>query len=128
MPEERARRGILLLLFVGVLMAALDIAIVGPALPAIQSTFRLDERDVAWVFSIFVLFNLLGTPILAAISDAVGRRAIYLLAIALFTVGSLLTALAPDFGLVLLGRAMQGAGAGGVFPVASALIWESFPA
>lgn len=75
-PEEPTRRGILILLFVGVLMAALDIAIVGPALPAIQSTFKLDERDVAWVFSIFVLFNLLGTPILAALSDSLGRRPI----------------------------------------------------
>ena len=109
-------------------MAALDIAIVGPALPAIQGTFRLDEREVAWVFSIYVLFNLLGTPILAALSDSLGRRAIYLLAVGLFTVGSLLTAIAPDFWLVLLGRAIQGAGAGGVFPVASALIWDSFPA
>lgn len=109
-------------------MAALDIAIVGPALPAIQSTFSLDEWGVAWVFSIYVLFNLLGTPLLAGFSDVRGRRAIYLLAVGLFTTGSLLTAIASDYWLVLLGRAIQGLGAGGIFPVASAMIWDSFPA
>jgi MFS family permease len=100
-------------------MGALDIAIVGPALPAIQDTFGLGERDVAWVFSIYVLFNLLGTPILAALSDSLGRRPIYLLAVALFTVGSLLAAASTDFWVLLLGRAIQGAGGGGIFPVAS---------
>lgn len=109
-------------------MAALDIAIVGPALPAIQNTFSLGERDITWVFSIYVLFNLLGTPILAALSDMLGRRAIYLLAVGLFTAGSLITAIAWDYWIVLLGRVIQGAGAGGIFPVASALIWDHFPA
>ncbi|MDQ3705842.1 MAG: MFS transporter [Chloroflexota bacterium] len=127
MAEARTRKHLLPLIVVGVLMAALDIAIVGPALPAIQRAFLLGERDVAWVFSIFVLFNLLGTPILAALSDRLGRRTLYLLAVALFTAGSALTAISQDFGVLLLGRAMQGVGAGGIFPVASALIWDNFP-
>lgn len=126
--HAQARQRILLLLFVGVLMGALDIAIVGPALPAIQSTFSLGERDVAWVFSIYVLFNLLGTPILAAFSDAVGRRPVYLFAVALFVVGSLLAAVATDYWVLLVGRAIQGTGAGGIFPVASAVIWDTYPA
>jgi MFS family permease len=50
--QAAARQRILILLFAGVLMGALDIAIVGPALPAIQDIFGLGERDVAWVFSI----------------------------------------------------------------------------
>lgn len=85
-------------------MGALDIAIVGPALPAIQDTFGLGERDVAWVFSIYVLFNLLGTPVLAALSDALGWRPIYLLAIALFVTGSLLAAISTAFWVLLRGR------------------------
>lgn len=128
MPQARAGKHVLPLLFAGVLMGALDIAIVGPALPAIQRSFGLGERDVAWVFSIYVLFSLLSTPILAALSDSLGRRPIYLLAVALFTAGSLLTALSTDFWLLLLGRAIQGAGGGGIFPVASAVIWDTFPA
>ncbi|HYP38820.1 MAG TPA: hypothetical protein VEX13_00530 [Chloroflexia bacterium] len=57
MPQAAALPPILLLLLAGVLMGALDIAIVGPALPTIEDTFGLGERDVAWVFSIYVLFN-----------------------------------------------------------------------
>lgn len=128
MAEARARKHLLPLILVGVLMAALDIAIVGPALPAIQTAFAVGERDVAWVFSIFVLCNLLGTSVLAALSDLLGRRTIYLLAVGLFTAGSALTAVSQDFWVLLLGRAIQGAGAGGIFPVAGALIRDNFSA
>ncbi|HMA39206.1 MAG TPA: hypothetical protein VKP10_03965, partial [Gemmatimonadales bacterium] len=63
--NEHSRRSILLLLFVGVLMGALDIAVVGPALPAIRESFGIDERAAAWLFTIYVLTNLIGTPLMA---------------------------------------------------------------
>jgi MFS family permease len=66
--DKKKRNGILLVLFIGVLMGALDIAIVGPALPAIQKQFQIDERAAAWIFSIYVLFNLVGTPFMAKLS------------------------------------------------------------
>ena len=115
------------LLFLGVLMAALDIAIVGPALPAIRTAFGVSERATAWVFTIYVLLNLVGTPLMAKLSDTFGRRSIYVLDVALFAAGSLLVAIAPNFGVLLLGRAIQGLGAGGIFPVASAVIGDTFP-
>jgi MFS family permease len=123
----QARNRLLGVLFIGVLMGALDIAIVGPALPDIQRTFVVDERAAAWVFAIYVLFNLVGTPLMAKLSDSFGRRMIYVLDIGLFALGSLLVALAPSFGLLLAGRAVQGLGAGGIFPVASAVIGDTFP-
>jgi MFS family permease len=125
--QERQRNQILLVLFVGVLMAALDIAIVGPALPAIKASFGVDEQALASVFTIYLLLNLVGTPILGRLSDLFGRRLIYLLSIAAFAVGSLIVAMAPSFELLLAGRAIQGLGAGGIFPVASAVIGDTFP-
>ncbi len=124
-PTSRNR--ILLLLFFGVLMGALDIAIIAPALPAIQKHFGIDDRAKAWVFGIYVLFNLIGTPLMAKLSDARGRRAIYVLDVSLFALGSLVAAISPTFGVLLLGRALQGLGAGGIFPVASAVIGDTFP-
>lgn len=53
--NSRIRNRILLVLFFGVLMGALDIAIVGPALPAIQASFSVDDRAMAWIFSILCL-------------------------------------------------------------------------
>ena len=125
--DSRTRNRLLLVLFVGVLMGALDIAIVGPALPAIQSSFGVDDRALAWVFTIYVLANLVGTPLMAKLSDRAGRRSIYVLDVALFAAGSLVVALSPTFGVLLAGRAIQGLGAGGIFPVASAVIGDTFP-
>ncbi len=121
------RRRILAVLFTGVLMGALDIAIIGPALPAMQEAFGIDERAAAWMLTIYVLFNLIGTPIMAKLSDRYGRRGVYAVDVAIFGAGSLLVAAAPTFGVVLAGRAVQGLGAGGIFPVASAVIGDVFP-
>jgi len=118
---------ILLLLFVGVFMGSLDIGIVGPALPSIQSYFTVDERLLSWVFTIYILFFMLGTPLMAKLSDIYGRKAIYILDIFLFTVGSVLTITSFSFEMLLLGRAVQGLGAGGIFPVANAFIGDIFP-
>ncbi len=125
--ENKQRNRILTVLFFGVLMGALDIAIVGPALPAIRAQFDVSERLLSWIFSIYVLFNLIGTPLMAKLSDLNGRRNIYILDVALFAAGSLLIAFSSSFWVVLVGRAIQGFGAGGIFPVASAVIGDTFP-
>ncbi len=125
--DDVARNRLLRVLFVGVLMAALDIAIVGPALPAIQAHFGVDARAVAWIFTVFVLFNLVSTPLMAKLSDRWGRRRVYTLDVALFAAGSLVVAASPTFEVLLAGRALQAIGAGGIFPVASAVIGDTFP-
>lgn len=126
--EKQKRSRILVVLFLGVLMGALDIAIVGPALPAIQRYFQVGERILAWTFSIYVLFNLIGTPLIAKLSDSYGKRRIYILDVAVFAFGSLIVALSPSFPVLLIGRSIQGLAAGGIFPVASAVIGDTFPA
>jgi len=127
LQETKQRNQLLFLLFFGVLMGALDIAILGPALPSIRAEFRVDERNLAWMFSSYVLFQLVSTPLMAKLSDLYGRRWIYILDIALFGMGSLLVATSTSFTGVLIGRAIQGFGAGGIFPVASAVIGDTFP-
>jgi MFS family permease len=124
---EGRQKKILALLFAGVLMGALDIAIIGPALPAIRETFGIDDRAAAWMLSIYVLFNLIGTPLMAKLSDRYGRRAVYIADVAIFAGGSLLVAFAPNYAMILTGRAIQGLGAGGIFPVAAAVIGDVFP-
>jgi len=125
--ESRNRNVVLAVLFIGVLMGALDIAIVGPALPAIRSYFNVSDRALSWIFSLYVLFNLIGTPLMAKLSDQFGRRSIYIIDVSIFAIGSLVVALSTNFSLVLVGRAIQGFGAGGIFPVASAVIGDTFP-
>src|SRR5690606_21418056 len=124
-PVRPAR--VLAVLFTGVLAAALDIAIVGPALPALQQDFGVGERALSWVFSIYILFNLIGAPLVAKWSDRYGRRRLYVSSVATFAAGSVIVAAAPTFEVLLAGRAVQAFGAGGIFPVASAVIADTFP-
>ena len=121
------RNKILALLFAGVFMGALDIGIVGPALPAIKSAFGTNERIVSWIFTIYILFYMIGTPLMAKLSDMYGRKTIYILDVFLFAVGSAITVSSFSFETLLIGRAIQGFGAGGIFPVASAFIGDTFP-
>ena len=76
-------------------MGALDISIVGPALPSIETFLKIDPRFSGWVFSIYVLFNLIGISLFARMSDIYGRRNIYILALAIFAAGS------PGFGRII---------------------------
>jgi multidrug resistance protein len=125
--EAQQRNRILIVLFLGVLMGALDIAIVGPALPAIQRYFGVSDRLLTWMFSTYVLLNLIGTPLMAKLADLFGRRQVYIVDVTLFALGSLIVFASPNFTVVLVGRAIQGFGSGGIFPVASAVIGDTFP-
>ena len=119
---------ILGVVFMAVLMSALDIAIVGPALPAIAGEFRLTDRILPWILNAYFLMNLAGRPVLGKLSDILGRRMVLATSAAIYGLGALLSALAPNFALLLVGRALQGFGAGGIFPVASAAVTDFLPA
>ncbi|MGZ7095519.1 MAG: MFS transporter [Methanobacterium sp.] len=125
--ENQGEKSVLFLLFIGVFMGSLDIGIVGPALPSIQIYFGVNERILSWVFTIYILFYMVGTPLMAKLSDIYGRKSIYILDVLLFGVGSLITVTSSSFEMLLLGRAIQGVGAGGIFPVANAFIGDIFP-
>jgi len=125
--NTKQRNRLLAVLFLGVLMAAMDIAIVGPALPAIRDAFGTTDRTVTWVFTTYLLANLVGTPVMAKLSDRLGRRDVYVLDVSIFVIGSVVVATAPSLPVVLLGRGIQGFGSGGIFPVASAVIGDTFP-
>src|SRR5204863_4034943 len=122
-----SERAILSVLFAGVLIAALDIAIVGPALPAIRGAFDVSGRALPWVFSVYVLFYVVGTPLLAKRSDRHGRRVVFVQGLALFALGSSVVACAQSYPMLLVGRAVQAFGAGGLFPVAAAVIADTVP-
>ncbi|MEO7386888.1 MAG: MFS transporter [Gammaproteobacteria bacterium] len=104
------------------LMGALDLAIIGPALPAIQAEFGLTTRQLAVLFNAYVLCQMIGTPVLAKFADRLGPRLAYIVGIGLFGCGSLLLVVAQDPAALYYGRAIQGFGAGGIFPIAAAVV------
>jgi EmrB/QacA subfamily drug resistance transporter len=129
LPAADAKQNRLVqVLFVGVFMAALDSAIVGPVLPALRAAFGVDNRTVGLLSTVFSLSSMCSTALMAYFSDRHGRRPVYLTSVALFAIGSLCIAAAPSFDLLLVARAIQGIGAGGIAPVASAVIGDVFTA
>jgi MFS family permease len=124
---DSSSKKLLSLLFAGVLMGALDIAVIGPALPAIKTAFNISTRDASWIFNIYLLLHLVSVPLMAKLSDTYGRRNIYIIDVLLFAIGSIIIVFSWNFESLLVGRAIQGFGAGGIFPVASAVIGDTFP-
>lgn len=122
-----ARRRLMPVLFVAVFMSALDTAVVGPTLPALRDAFGVDHRAVGLVTSVYVLCSLTATAMLASLSDRRGRRPVFLASIAIFALGSLLVAVSPGFWWLVAARAVQGIGAGGITPTASAVVGDLFP-
>ncbi|QDS70056.1 hypothetical protein FKW77_004240 [Venturia effusa] len=95
-------------------LAALDSVLIATALPTIATQFHITDAGYAWVGSIYLLTFAATVPTWGGISEIFGRKPILLLANAIFFLGSLISALAKDLSMLLAGRAVQGAGAGGI--------------
>ena len=104
----------------------MDIAMLGPAKPAIQSTFGIDERTGSWILNAFVLANLVGVPVMSKLADLFGRGRVFMTVILLFGAGSLIVALSSSFGILLVGRSVQGLSVSGIFPIAAAVVGDAY--
>lgn len=108
-------------------MGALDHGIVGPALSSILNSFEVGASWGVWSFTIYTLLFAVSIPVMGKLSDRFGRKRTFMSGITLFAVGSVIAALAPNFGMFLLGRAIQAIGSGGIFPITAAQIAASYP-
>jgi EmrB/QacA subfamily drug resistance transporter len=114
-------------LMAGMLLAALDQSIVSTALPRIVSELGgLDH--LSWVVTAYLLTSTAVTPLWGKISDLYGRRLIFQIAIGIFIIGSVLCGLSQDMFQLILFRAIQGIGGGGLFSIALSVIGDVIPA
>jgi EmrB/QacA subfamily drug resistance transporter len=109
--------GIMLTMFLG----ALDQTIVATALPTIGRHFN-NLDDLAWVVTAYLITGTASTPLYGKLSDIYGRRVVMLTAIGIFIVGSIACALAPSMPALVLARALQGLGGGGLMALAQTII------
>ena len=124
---DRSTVPLLVTLGLGVFAGALDLGVLSPALPALGTTFGVGPRDLAWVFTLYLLANVVAIPIATKLADRNGRRPVYIACVAIFVAGSVLAIAAPSYTVFLIARAIQAAGAGGIFPVAAAAIADRVP-
>ncbi|MBX6368207.1 MAG: MFS transporter [Rhodospirillales bacterium] len=105
----------------GMFLAALDQTIVATALPTIAGELKGAEH-LSWIVAGYLLTSTASTPVYGKLSDLYGRRALFRLAIALFVAASALCALAETMTQLVLARALQGLGGGGLITMAQAVI------
>lgn len=125
--DSKTRNLILILFLIGVFMGSLDTGIIGPVLPSIEQSFNLTSRESSWIFTLFVIAFMIGSPVMAKFSDFYGRKKIFIMDVILFGIGSCMIAFSFNIESIFIGRIIQGFGCGGIFPVAGAFIGDAFP-
>ena len=108
-------------------MEVLDTSIANVALPYIGGGLGVSNDDSTWVLTSYLVSNAIVLPISGWLAVTFGRKRFFMACLAIFTVSSLLCGMATTFPLLLLFRAMQGAGGGGLQPMAQAILADTFP-
>ena len=115
-----------LVIALGLLMAILDSTIVSVVLPQIAKAFRTDYQTVTWVGTGYFLANAAIIPIVGYLSDRIGTKTIFLISLAVFTLGSGLCVIAPTEQWLITFRVFQGIGGGALLPIGMAVIFRLF--
>jgi EmrB/QacA subfamily drug resistance transporter len=127
MIDSARRKWFALALLLGVqFMVVLDIAIVNVALPSIQTDLGFSQENLQWVVSAYALLFGGFLLLFGRVADIVGRRRIFLVGIAVFTVASLTSGLAWSEGALIAARAFQGFGAAMITPAALSILTTTF--
>ncbi len=113
---------------VGALMSAIDTSVVNVALVHIQATYGVTTQQVSWVSTAYLITLAIVMPLTAWLSSVLGRKRMYLIAIAVFTAASLLCGLSRTLGELIAFRILQGFGGGVLQPTSQAIMRETFPA
>jgi len=108
-------------------MEVLDTSIANVALPHMAGNLGASQDQSTWVLTSYLVSNAIVLPISGWITSILGRKRFFLICIALFTISSLLCGIAPSLAFLLLARVIQGAGGGGLQPMAQAILADIFP-
>ena len=114
-------------ILLGISLTVLDSTIVNLALPDITRHFGASAASSVWVVNAYQLATLTLLLPCANLGERLGYRRVYLVGLAVFTVASLLCAVAPSFGALAAARALQGLGAAGMMAVNAALVRLTYP-
>src|SRR5262244_1480724 len=108
-------------------MEVLDTSIANVALPYMAGNLGASNDQSTWVLTSYLVSNAIILPMTGWLAGAVGRKRFFMVCLGVFTVSSLLCGFAPSLGFLLLFRVLQGAGGGGLQPMAQAILADTFP-
>lgn len=107
-------------------MEVLDTSIANVALPHISGNLGASIDQGTWVLTSYLVSNAIVLPLGAWASSVMGRRTFFLICIVIFTIASFLCGIAPTLPMLIVFRVLQGAGGGGLQPMAQAIMADSF--
>jgi len=117
----------MLIVALGTIMVAMDFGIATMSFPVLTKVFQTDLARVMWVTLSYSLVNVCLMLLMGKISDIIGRKKVYIVGLAIFTIGMLLCAVAQSIGHLIFYRACQAVGASMIITSGPAIIAEAFP-
>jgi MFS transporter, DHA2 family, multidrug resistance protein len=109
-------------------MEVLDTSIANVSLPHIAGSLSASQDESTWVLTSYLVSNAIVLPISAWLATTLGRKRFYMTCVALFGCSSFLCGLAPNLGVLIFFRILQGAGGGGLAPSEQAILADTFSA
>ncbi|GAX91846.1 MDR family MFS transporter [Effusibacillus lacus] len=119
------RKAVVLAVMLTNFLAAVDVTIVGTAMPTIVGKLG-GLALISWVFSAYLLTSSVSTPIYGKLADLFGRKIMFTIGAAIFLIGSTLCGMAGSMLALVIGRAVQGLGAGAVMAIATTILGDLF--
>ncbi len=116
-----------LVLSLATFMNVLDSSIANVSIPAIAGDFGVSPNQGTWVITSFAVSNAISVPLTGWLTQRFGMVRLFTLSIALFVIASLLCGMAPNLGLLIFFRVIQGLVAGPMIPLSQALLLQSYP-
>ncbi len=108
-------------------MVVLDSSIANVALPHIAGSLSASTDESTWVLTSYLVSNGIMLPASGWIARRIGRKRLLMISILAFTAASMLCGMAPNMPMLIVARVLQGAGGGGMQPLAQSILLESFP-
>ncbi|MED4129950.1 MDR family MFS transporter [Shouchella miscanthi] len=121
------KKPLVAVLLIGAFVAILNQTLLTTALPHLMSDLDINENAAQWVTTIFMLVNGIMIPITAFLIEKFKARSLFLTAMTLFGLGTLLCAISPNFSMLLVGRIIQASGAGIMMPLMQTVFLLIFP-
>ncbi|MBY7144828.1 multidrug efflux MFS transporter [Virgibacillus sp. NKC19-3] len=111
----------------GAFVTILNQTLLGTALPPIMQDLNLSESTAQWLQSVFMLVNGIMIPVTAFLIDKFTTRKLFMTAMGLFTLGTFIAAISPNFSFLMVGRILQASGAGIMMPLMQTILFLTFP-
>jgi len=125
--HEKPPYGMIAILFVGTFVAFLNNTLLNVALPTIMTEFSVKPSEVQWLTTGYMLVNGIMIPASAFFVQKFTNRKLFLSAMTLFTIGTLIAAITPTFGLLIVARMIQASGSAMMVPLLMNIMLTAFP-